>query len=458
MLATQRPQDVRGFGEQSVHSWSEPVPKYQGYGFVSSVMTITLNPTRDGTPRRIPKLAVRNRTSEHSATREDLGQSDHQHHDLKSITEQQSSCDSLLHPAFRREPGSTPSTRSAITTTRSSGRSDLEAEAASGKVPTKRKYKGVLGFLTLKEPSTSAFEEFAEQEKKKLASQKRPNVLRGVSSQKLPEHVPKVNSKWDGLPESTKRSTAEKDSSARHSAMSFVSSRSGTSDRDSVLWNGPAFPSLSSRMRQSNEKHRPLTTTTETQHGGGPASLERSKQSSADARQSLSGARRPSARRSEDSGSFYSFSSHPETPPELEASTYSNSACTPTTPDSMPRTPKLESSVTMQSKFDPQCNPWSPKVDVAPVQNSDIRDFRHASDHHDKICKSKPNVNGNAAQRTKVAAITPHSSVASRDVAPWEAFEPPSDSAQALPQSTTSTDPSAGHKLSQRFGAKLGFK
>ncbi|PIB01075.1 hypothetical protein CB0940_01487 [Cercospora beticola] len=421
-------------------------------------MTITLNPTRDGTPRRIPKLAVRNRTSEHSTSHEDLKQPDHQHHDLRGAAEQQSSCDSLLHPAFRREPGSTPSTRSAVTTTRSSGRSNLEAEAASGKVPTKRKSKGVLGFLTLKEPSISAFEEFAEQEKKKLASQKGSNVLRGVSSQKLPEHVPKVNSKWDGLPESTKRSTAEKDSSARHSAMSFVSSRSGTSDRDSVLSNGPAFPSLSSRMRQSNEKHRPLTTTTETRLERATASLERIKHSSVEALQSGSGEQRRSARGSEDSGSFYSFSSHPDTPPGLEPSTYPSSACTPTTPDSMPRTPNLESNVTIESKLHPQCNPWSSKADAAPFQNSDIRDFRHASNYHDRTCFSKPHVKGNAAQRTNVAAITPHSSVASKDVAPWEAFEPPSDSAQAPPRSTTSNNPSAGHKLSQRFGAKLGLK
>ncbi|GIZ39507.1 hypothetical protein CKM354_000288900 [Cercospora kikuchii] len=421
-------------------------------------MTITLNPTRDGTPRRIPKLAVRNRTSEQSACREDVTQPDHQHHDLRSVAEQQSSRDSLLHPAFRREPGSTPPTRSAVTTTRNSARDNSETESASGKVPTKRKSKGVLGFLTLKEPSTSAFEEFAEQEKKKLASQKGSNVLRGVSSQKLPEHVPKVNSKWDGLPESTKRSTAEKDSSARHSAMSFVSSRSGASDRDSVLSNGPAFPALSSRMRQSNEKHRPLTTTTATQLERVTSSLERIKHPSVEAMQSGSGEQRRSARVSEDSGSFYSFCSHPDTPPELDPSIHSSSACTPTTPDSMPRTPNLESSVTMRSKVHPQCNPWTPKVDAAPFQNSDIRDFRHASKHDDKTCTSKPHVRNNAAQRTNLAAITPNSSVASKDVAPWEAFEPPSDSAQGFPRSTTSNNSSAGYKLSQRFGAKLGLK
>jgi hypothetical protein len=67
----------------------------------------------------------------------------------------------------------------------------------------------VLGFLSLKEPSTSALEEFAEQERKKAAQKggKASTIMMsGVSSQKLPEHVPKVNSKWDGLPPSARKS------------------------------------------------------------------------------------------------------------------------------------------------------------------------------------------------------------------------------------------------------------
>lgn len=93
--------------------------------------------------------------------------------------------------------------------------------------PTKKKKRGVLGFLTLKEPSTSAWAEFAEAEKSK-ARQKgvdtTENGIPGVSTQKLPDHVPKVNSKWDGLPDSAKRKSVESKSSSRIPRDSTISS------------------------------------------------------------------------------------------------------------------------------------------------------------------------------------------------------------------------------------------
>jgi hypothetical protein len=67
----------------------------------------------------------------------------------------------------------------------------------------------MLGFLTLKEPSTNALEQFAEQQRKAAAAAKtaRPTAasISSVSVQKLPDHVPKVNSKWDGLPEDARK-------------------------------------------------------------------------------------------------------------------------------------------------------------------------------------------------------------------------------------------------------------
>jgi hypothetical protein len=72
-----------------------------------------------------------------------------------------------------------------------------------------KKKNGMLGFLTLKEPSTNALEQFAEQQRKAAAAAKtaRPAAasISSVSVQKLPDHVPKVNSKWDGLPEDARK-------------------------------------------------------------------------------------------------------------------------------------------------------------------------------------------------------------------------------------------------------------
>ncbi|KAF2212167.1 hypothetical protein CERZMDRAFT_84558 [Cercospora zeae-maydis SCOH1-5] len=453
MLAVQRPQDVCGFGGQALHSWSERVtqPKDRGSTLLYSVTAMTWNPS-DGTARRVPKLAVRNRDSEHSASSADFRQHDH-----NNTAEQQSSYETLLHPALRPKPGFTPSTTSAVTTTPRSEKTQSEAEGTSTKVPTKRKSKGVLGFLALKEPSTSAFEEFAEQEKKKLALQKDPKVLRGVSSQKLPQHVPKVNSKWDGLPESARRSTTEKDRSARHSAMSIVSSRSGNSERDSMLSNAPSFPLLSPRRRRTNDKHCAFIATAAMRDEGGSARRERSAQPSTNAMQSVSREQRPSARNSEESGSFYSFSSHPETPPELESSVYSNLRGMPATPDSTPRTPSLESSIgapAHSSKGHVPSNSWHGKSDDETVRKSDVRDLSYVLKHQERIPSCGPHARSKAAP-----ILNPHGSLSSaKDVAPWEAYEPRRDSAQPPRHIPKSNSPSAGHKLSQRFGAKLGFK
>jgi hypothetical protein len=66
--------------------------------------------------------------------------------------------------------------------------------------PAKKKAKGFLNFLTIKEPSNKALEEFAEQQQREL-KERGLDYPFGISTSKLPEHVPKVNSKWDGLPD-----------------------------------------------------------------------------------------------------------------------------------------------------------------------------------------------------------------------------------------------------------------
>lgn len=52
-------------------------------------------------------------------------------------------------------------------------------------------------FLRLKEPSTSALADYTRVQRTSTA-----HGLAGVSLQRLPRSVPKVNSKWDGLPHS----------------------------------------------------------------------------------------------------------------------------------------------------------------------------------------------------------------------------------------------------------------
>ncbi|KAI7198546.1 hypothetical protein KC324_g3711 [Hortaea werneckii] len=111
--------------------------------------------------------------------------------------------------------------------------SNSQLDLAKGK----KKRSNVFGFLALKEPSQSAFDELAEAQRK-AANQKgdRP-ASAGVSSQKLPTFVPRTNSKWDGLPDSTRKGLE----SRGHSSSSSLSNSS------SELSPARRFGSLSSR-------------------------------------------------------------------------------------------------------------------------------------------------------------------------------------------------------------------
>jgi hypothetical protein len=169
---------------------------------------------------RIPKLAVRNRVPE-----DDI--------------------DIISKDAGRRPPLSSQSSDSTISPTlvrmgsdrpfdsqeQANGSSSAGGKAGSN-ASVKKTGSGVIGFLTLKEPSSLALEDFAEAQKK-AAAQKGGTV--SASSRKLPEYVPKTNSRWDGLTErarrksvDSKKSTVSK-ASRRASAATSRSTQSGSS-------------------------------------------------------------------------------------------------------------------------------------------------------------------------------------------------------------------------------------
>lgn len=106
------------------------------------------------------------------------------------------------------------------------------------------KKNSLVAFLTLKEPSTKALEDFADAEREKAkqkgaaAATASAAVPPSVSTQKLPDYVPKVNSKWDGMPESASRKSADlgpddgrrkQSTSSKHSRRSPNSSNPSTS-------------------------------------------------------------------------------------------------------------------------------------------------------------------------------------------------------------------------------------
>ncbi|KAF2467537.1 uncharacterized protein BDR25DRAFT_63471 [Lindgomyces ingoldianus] len=158
---------------------------------------------RAAPPPRMPKLAYRNRfptdqTSLSSTasvtTSASETQSNDPYPDQRLSTPSSTTTSSPVRPSFDSKNLTSPSLASNVST------------PSSSKSP-KKKANAVLGFLTLKEPSQLALEQFAEQQRKQAAEKGRKANqvgLGSISPQKLPPTVPKVNSKWDGVPESVR--------------------------------------------------------------------------------------------------------------------------------------------------------------------------------------------------------------------------------------------------------------
>ncbi|KAK4507063.1 hypothetical protein PRZ48_000797 [Zasmidium cellare] len=208
----------------------------------------------NATPRRMPKLAVRNKSPDEIAVNETSQSSEESHGEIQPASTPSNNVHRVpSKPILKDDPRHQR---------HDSKDSNASEHHPRGRQPGKRKSSGVLSFLTLKEPSTSALDQFAEHERKKAAQKGAKSVaavMPGVSSQKIPDHVPKVNSKWDGLPERAKRgSVDERDRMKRSSIISIGSNSRGQSPRR-------RFGSTSSKpaARQSQDKKRTNVNVTE---------------------------------------------------------------------------------------------------------------------------------------------------------------------------------------------------
>lgn len=115
-------------------------------------------------------------------------------------------------------PSPTPSSSTIDAATDNTGSPDLTPQEPQEEKKSKR---GRLFALTLKEPSQAAFRKYAEQEKQKANLKSTSSAkLAAVSQQKLPANVPKVNSKWNGMPDNT-----YKESGSWRPSLDFTISR-----------------------------------------------------------------------------------------------------------------------------------------------------------------------------------------------------------------------------------------
>ncbi|KAJ4355190.1 hypothetical protein N0V95_003150 [Ascochyta clinopodiicola] len=124
----------------------------------------------------------------------------------------------------------------------------------------KKKSNSVFGFLSLKEPSQVALEQFAEQQRKQgnakgttSPSSSSIRTSATFASKKLPADVPKVNSKWDGVPDAVKKRQSTATTTARTSKdtkrASGTSFGSQGSQLSALPWNTSAFSVVTDESR-----------------------------------------------------------------------------------------------------------------------------------------------------------------------------------------------------------------
>ena len=100
-------------------------------------------------------------------------------------------------------------------------------------MPSKKRASSLFGFLSVKEPSQQAFLDYEESIRKQSAARNGRITavgLPGVSSAKLPRTVPRVNSKWDGVPQTLKEKEKEKRDASRPALMSHRHSSSNATE------------------------------------------------------------------------------------------------------------------------------------------------------------------------------------------------------------------------------------
>lgn len=191
---------------------------------------------------RIPKLKYRNplpadQISVSSRDSHDTGASSTSAQD-RSATPDTAIASSSSRPSYETANLTSPSLASLSLSASSSNGS------GSSSSKKKKKSSSVFGFLTLKEPSQLALEQFAQASRQPIpakgtsSSSSRHSSIQSnpYEGQKLPSNVPKVNSKWDGVPDSVKPAKSR-------NSVSTSTSSSTKSERNS--WSARA--SLSSR-------------------------------------------------------------------------------------------------------------------------------------------------------------------------------------------------------------------
>ncbi|EDU51004.1 predicted protein [Pyrenophora tritici-repentis Pt-1C-BFP] len=202
-------------------------------------------------PARMPKLKYRNLVPTDSKAfvslpiSHRLGPHSTFSQEPPTTTDTNAQTSTIFHPSFDTT-SLTSSSLASITPSRSSSNDSKSSKK-------KKKSSSVLGFLSLKEPSQVALEQFAEQQRKQNAAAGRTSPQSGISTnfvgQKLPPTVPKVNSKWDGVPEVFKQNRNITSSGPTKDNRNLSSRGSPSSPLKVAPWNDSGFSILTDGTR-----------------------------------------------------------------------------------------------------------------------------------------------------------------------------------------------------------------
>lgn len=152
---------------------------------------------------------------------------------------------SPLQSTFCPSPRAPPSEMSLPSSPR---QSSFSPSTKASSTIAKKRPNFLSGLFGPKEPSAQALQDYQRQLMKQGGGRITAVGMPGVSSAKLPATVPKVNSRWDGLPQTMKE--REKYNDAARQSMSglnrqFGSSRSGRSERRATSTGDPSRKRLS---------------------------------------------------------------------------------------------------------------------------------------------------------------------------------------------------------------------
>ncbi|EOA88779.1 uncharacterized protein SETTUDRAFT_168027 [Exserohilum turcica Et28A] len=191
-------------------------------------------------PARIPRLKYRNPLPAHNVPHTAQGTAPH-----RAYSSQDAPTTLAPESSTTRSPAAIHSLSKPTSVTSSSLASLASTASSTNDARSSRKKKkasSVLGFLSLKEPSQAALDQYAQQQRKQTASSAsstpQSRATPTHATQPLPHNVPKVNSKWDGVPESVKsRSSTSSNASARDNKSGVLSRSSFSSSLKSNRWN-----------------------------------------------------------------------------------------------------------------------------------------------------------------------------------------------------------------------------